>query len=70
MFDFCTHTHTHTHVQVTAFDSDESFNGEVILSLDDTSDFDIDPDSGEIFTLRVFDYETDSSFSLNVIATG
>ncbi len=45
-------------------DGDEGVNGEVILSLADSTNFNINQTTGEISTVQVFDYETRSSYIL------
>ena len=57
-------------VQVLASDDDTSTNAEVRYQLlTETGSFTINPSSGEIFTLRVFDRETTDVYNLTVEAT-
>ncbi len=51
-------------------DGDEGVNGEVILSLADSTNFNINQTTGEISTVQVFDYETLSSFTVTITARG
>lgn len=43
-------------------------NGQVFFFLDNTTDFEIDVSTGIVRSLRVFDYETEQSFVLEVLA--
>ena len=56
--------------RVTAEDGDSGSNGEVILELDDSTNFAIDPATGEVRTLTSFNYEDVQSFSLIISARG
>ena len=51
-------------------DGDAGSNGEVILSIDDIINFDIDPDTGEIVTVVEFDFETDNMYTVIITASG
>lgn len=57
-------------LQVSAVDGDAGSNGDVILSINDIINFDIDPDTGEIVTLVEFDFENQDLYSVIITASG
>ena len=61
------HIYCHHHMQIQATDEDLASNGEVYFFLTNTTDFDIDVNSGVVRSLREFDYELEQSFHLVVV---
>ena len=55
-------------VQVQADDIDSGMNGEFRFMTEDSADFDVDPFSGQVTTIRVLDRERQDTFSLVVFA--
>lgn len=53
---------------VSAVDDDSGSNGEVRYSITDSNDFTVDPNTGEVTTLRVLDREIISQYSVTVRA--
>lgn len=60
-------THVHYHMQIQATDVDLESNGEMYFFLTNTTDFDIDVQTGVVRSLREFDYESEQSFDLEVV---
>lgn len=57
-------------LKVVAMDGDAGSNGELIFSVDDDTNFDIDLSSGEITSLIEFDYENQQSYVVNITVSG
>ncbi len=60
----------YVYMQVTAVDGDEGVNGQVSLSLADSTNFIINTATGEISTARVFDFENEEIFTVTITARG